>query len=219
MPKSVDMLKRVLIIMFVVAPMSWMSAGSARASALEDGAVVFVEGVVKEGIDSLTSESLVRDQRIKNFRTLFNDRFHVPAIARFALGRKDWKDASKEQQAEYMRLFEDLMVVSYVDRFAAYAGEALKIVKAIADDTSRATVYTEIVRPNAADAKPVSVLWRVGTNGKVYKVLDLVIEGVSLSVNYKRDFGSTIRRTGSLAGLLDELRAKTAQLREQAKNN
>ncbi len=213
------MLKRVLIIMLLVTPMAWSTALPANADALEDGAVSFVEKLVKDGIDSLTSENVLRDQRIQNFRTLFNERFHVPAIARFALGRKAWTEADKEQQAEYMKLFEDLMVVSYVDRFAAYAGESLKIVKAVADDASRATVYTDIIRPNAADTKPVSVLWRVGTNGKVYKVLDLVIEGVSLSVNYQRDFNSTLRRTGSVGGLLEELRAKTAQLRQEAKNN
>ncbi len=213
------MLKPILIAVLVLAPLSWLTPAPANAGALEDGAVTFIEKLVKDGIDSLTSNTVQRDQRIQNFRILFNERFHVPAIARFALGRKAWNEATKEQQAEYMQLFEDLMVVSYVDRFAAYSGESLRIVKAVADDASRATVHTDIVRLNAADTKPVSVLWRVGTNGKFYKVLDLVIEGVSLSINYQRDFNSTLRRTGSVTGLLDELRTKTAQLREQAKNN
>ncbi len=199
--------------------MAWLATPDARAGALEDGAVAFVETLSLDGIGSLTGQDVNMEKRIEKFRVMFNNSFHVPAIARFVLGRKNWKQASKEQQAEYMTLFEDLMVVSYVDLFSSYAGESLKIHKAVADDASRATVHTDIIRPNAADTRPIRVLWRVGTNGKLYKVLDLVVEGVSLSINYKRDFKSTIRRAGGLDGLLAELRAKTTKLREEAKGN
>ena len=210
---------RLLIVTLVAVPLVWLAGPEARAGALEDDAVAFVEKLAEEGIGSLTGQAVNMEKRIENFRVMFNDRFHVPAIARFVLGRKVWKQASEEQQAEYMSLFEDLMVVSYVDLFASYAGESLNILKAVADDDSRATVHTDIIRPNAADNRPVRVLWRVGTDGKVFKVLDLVVEGVSLSINYKRDFKSTVRRTGGIDGLLAELRSKTTQLREQAKGN
>jgi len=105
------------------------------------------------------------------------------------------------------------MVVSYVDRFARYAGETLDIRKSRAEKTNTATVFTEIKRP--AGAKPIRVNWLTGTDGKVYKILDVIVEGTSMSTTLRSDFGSIVRQKGgSVAGLIEELKKKTASLKE-----
>ena len=114
-----------------------------------------------------------------------------------------------------MALFEDLMVATYVDRFARYAGEKLNILKTVPIDENLATVHTDIVRSNSADNKPIRVLWRVGRQGDVYKVLDVVVEGASMSLTLQREFASIIKNTGSVAGLIEELRKKTTELAKQ----
>jgi phospholipid transport system substrate-binding protein len=55
-------------------------------------------------------------------------------------------------------------------------------------------------------------LWRVGRQDALYKVLDVVVEGVSMSITLQNEFASIIKNTGSVAGLIEELRKKTAQL-------
>jgi len=102
------------------------------------------------------------------------------------------------------------MVVTYVDRFANYAGEALDIEKSRVEDKSIATVFTQIMRKGGA--KPIRVEWIVGTNGVIYKIVDVKVEGVSMTQTLSSDFASIIRRGGGIPGLLDELEKKTAQL-------
>ncbi len=190
----------------------------ASANPLEDGAEKFVSSLANEAITSLTGPEKARDERVAEFRRLFRDRFAVEVIGQFTLGR-NWRQATEDERKEYLKLFEDLMVASYVDRFKNYAGEGLKIVKAVADDDHRATVHTDITRPNAADSKPVRVLWRVGRSADTYKVLDVVVEGASMSITLQREFSSVIRQTGSIAGLLGELRKKSADIEAAAKTN
>jgi len=139
----------------------------------------------------------------------------VRSIGKFVLGR-NWRRATDVERKEYMVLFEDLMVVTYVDRFQRYAGESLKVKKTRVDAESIATVFSEIERPDGA--KPIRVDWRVGTNGTIYKLLDVIIEGTSMSNTLRSDFGSIVRREGNqIGGLLALLREKTAALK--AKDN
>ncbi len=136
--------------------------------------------------------------------------FNVKTIGKFVLGRY-WKKANKQERTEYLGLFEDLMVVSYVDRFARYAGENLKVTRTRSENARDATVFTQISRPAG---QPVRVLWRVRTYDDTMKILDVIVEGASMSQTLRSDFGSIIRQKGGkVSGLIDVLRVKTAALK------
>jgi phospholipid transport system substrate-binding protein len=183
------------------------------AGEMDDKATVFVQDLEKEAVSSLTDTSKPRQERVDAFRTLFRDKFAVDVIGRWTLGRS-WRKASKEEQTEFLELFEDLMVATYVDRFANYAGYGLKYTKTVPVDENMSTVHTEIVRPDQVDARPISVLWRVGRQGELYKVLDVVVQGASMSLTLQKEFTAIVRNKGSVAGLLEELRKKTAELNQ-----
>ena len=188
--------------------------GPARAG-IEEGANAFLNALVDQAVKSLTEADTPHPERIKRFRHMFRENFAVRSIGKFVLGR-NWRRASDEERKEYMVLFEDLMVVTYVDRFQRYAGESLKVKKTRVDTESIATVFSEIERPDGA--KPIRVDWRVGTNGTIYKLLDVIVEGTSMSNTLRSDFGSIVRREGNqIGGLLAVLREKTAALK--AKDN
>ncbi len=192
-------------------------ATPARADDVAPRAEKFIAALTQEAIDSLTSKDTPRDERIVRFRAMFNRHFAVHAIGRFVLGRH-WQQATDKEQAEYLGLFEDLMVVSYVDRFQRYAGENLRIVNSRAEGQTAASVFTELHRPNSS--APVQVIWRVGALGDALKVVDVIVEGTSLSQTLRADFGSIIRqREGKVSGLIHELRLKTAELKLPQKTN
>jgi len=191
--------------------LSGTSLTSAQASTHEAGATKFIESLSDQAIQSLTKKDIARPVRIDRFRELFTTHFAVRGIGKWILGRY-WRKASKEEQAEYLKLFEDLMVISYVDRFASYAGEKLHMIKTIPDNVTTATVYTEIVQPSGGP--PVRIDWRVGSKENHYKVVDVIVEGTSMSNTLRSDFGSIIRQKGgSVAGLIETLREKTASLK------
>ena len=182
---------------------------------LEKGGSVFIESLAKQAVDSLADPSVSRAERIVRFRRMFNDSFAVEVIGRWILGRH-WRTATDAERSEYLKLFEDLMVVSYVDRFAEYAGEALKVHRALTENESTVTIFSEIVRPGGN--QPVRVDWRVGRNkDAAYKVVDVVVEGTSMSNTMRSDFTSVInQKGGQVSGLIEVLRDKTATLKQEA---
>lgn len=180
------------------------------AAGVEDAARKFIESLGDRAIHALTKQEVPRRERVKRFRHLFNENFAVADIGQWILGRY-WRKATENQRGEYLALFEDLMVVSYVDRFTAYAGEKLTITKTLPAGDAAAIVFSEIVRP--AGGPPVRVNWRVGVKDEAYKIVDVIVEGTSMSTTLRSDFGSIIRRSGGeVAGLIDELRKKTKSL-------
>jgi phospholipid transport system substrate-binding protein len=188
----------------------------ARASAeMEKGASSFIESLAKQAVDSLADTKVPRPERIVRFRRMFNDSFAVEVIGRWILGRH-WRTATDAERAEYLRLFEDLMVVSYVDRFAEYAGEALKVHRAVTENESTVTIFSELGRPSGS--QPVRVDWRVGRNkDAVYKIVDVVVEGTSMSNTMRSDFTSVInQKGGQMSGLIEVLREKTDALKQEA---
>lgn len=182
---------------------------------MEKGGSAFIESLAKQAVDSLADPNVSRPDRIVRFRRMFNDSFAVEVIGRWILGRH-WRTATDAERAEYLRLFEDLMVVSYVDRFAEYAGEALKVNRVLTENESTVTVFAEIVRPNGGP--PVRVDWRVGRNKEAaYKVVDVVVEGTSMSNTMRADFTSVInQKGGQVSGLIEVLREKTDILKQEA---
>ncbi len=64
------------------------------------------------------------------------------------------------------------------------------------------------------------MLWRVRAYGDdTMKVLDVIVEGASMSQTLRSDFGSIIRQKGGkVSALLDVLRAKTASLKAAKAN-
>lgn len=186
--------------------------GAAAADSADD-AREFVNSLADQAIQALTVPDISRPERVRRFRVLFNDHFAVEVIGKWVLGRH-WRRAEPAERDEYLVLFEDYVVVSYVDRFAEYAGERLQITKAIVEADGSSIVHSEILLPGSGKT-PVRVSWRIdGADGDL-KIADLVIEGVSMSTTLRSDFGSIIRREGGrLAGLLDVLRDKTASLKE-----
>ena len=190
-----------------------MLVGGPVHAGIEEGANAFLKSLVDQAVKSLTEADTPRPERIKKFRSMFRENFAVRSIGKFVLGR-NWRRASDEERKEFMVLFEDLMVVTYVDRFQRYAGESLKVKKTRVDTESIATVFSEIERPDGA--KPIRVDWRVGTNGTVYKLLDVIVEGTSMSNTLRSEFGSIVRRErNQVGGLLAVLREKTLALKAE----
>lgn len=189
-----------------------LAAAPASSAERDDDARQLIASLADRAIQALTTADIPRAERIRRFRTLFNDHFAVEDIGRWVLGRY-WSRATPDEQKEYLRLFEDYIVASYVDRFATYTGEQLRITKALAEEGGRTTVFSEIALPGGGKT-PVRVDWRVeGAAGRL-KITDLVVEGVSMSTTLRSEFGSIMRRDdGKIDGLFAVLREKTAAIK------
>ena len=169
----------------------------------------FIESMAEQAIAALTTPGISRDEREARARALLTENFAIPTIGQFVLGRY-WRTATPEEREEYLHLFEDLTVVTYVDRFGRYSGERLRVTNDVVDpESGDVLVYSEIARPAGG---PVKVAWRVRRMPPSFKIVDVIVEGVSMSQTQRSDFASVIRNNGgTLSALIDEMRRRVRQ--------
>ena len=181
-----------------------LSAPAAQAGADAD----FIRKLGDEAIAVLgrTDNSLA--EREAKFRTILKRSFDMPLIARFALGRH-WRVASKEQRRDYLNLFTDYVVRSYAIKLGGYESQSLVIVcERRLKNKKDVLVNTRINRPSGA---PIKTVWRVRTTKNRLRIIDVMVEGISMLVTHREEFSAVIRRHG-VPGLLETLRARVGKL-------
>jgi phospholipid transport system substrate-binding protein len=202
-----------LSIAFIAALGVSLTAGTVARAATDAGA--FIRNMGKEAIDSLTSKTLSDSQRQGRFRSIFERSFDIPVIARATLGQY-WRIATPQQRKEYVKLFENFIVQAYAARFKDYSGESFEVGKTRALNDREILVTSEIVRPN--NQPPVKVQWRLRGNSD-YKVVDVIVEGISMLITHRDEFTAVIQQNGGkVESLLSDLRRKTAEMGRNAQN-
>ena len=179
-----------------------LALGSAAARANEFGAQAqqFVAELADRAGDLLTNENEELGTRQTRFRSMFRESFDVPSVARFVLGRH-WRRAEPDERDEYLQLFEDLVVSTWAHRFAEYDRNSFTIRSTRVEADEYAIVGSEVI---IGASEPFRVEWRIERPSSTYKIVDIIIEGVSMAITQRSEFASVIRRHGGkLEGLVE----------------
>lgn len=175
----------------------------------QDGAKRHVESLASDAIATLSTQGVGRVQLVERFRGLVDEYFDLPTIGRWVFGDA-WTKASREQRMELLRLFGDLAVRNYIERFGGYSGEKLAVTgtEAVADgDVAVHSVVTHATR------SPVKVDWRVRAMAGRYRIVDVTVGGVSLGKTQRSEVSSLLRLSGGRVDLfLDDLRSRVADV-------
>lgn len=180
---------------------SFITVSDSANKAAED----FVGKMAGDAVSFLGDADLSETQKQKKFRQLLTRSFDMSTIGRFALGRY-WRTASAEQRKEYQSLFRDMIVEVYSRRFGEYDGQALEIRSSRRDSEKDVTVQSFIIPETGQE---IQVDWRIRYKNGQYKVIDVMVEGVSMALTQRSDFSSVIQRGGG------EISVLIAHLREQ----
>jgi phospholipid transport system substrate-binding protein len=170
------------------------------------GARNFVDNMGKRAIGFLSDAALSQEERRMAFRGLLEDSFDMKTIGRFALGTY-WRTADPGQKQTYLQLFNDMIVNVYSRRFEEYDGQNFDI-KGYSTKGRRDVLVNSYIIPQG-DPK-VRVDWLVRYKDGRYRIVDVIVEGVSMSITQRSDFSSIIQRGGGrIDVLLDHLKAQT----------
>lgn len=168
----------------------------------------FIAGLGERAVSALTAPELTREERETRFRELLETHFDVPAIGKFVLGRY-WRAATEEEKQEFLVLFEEFLVQGYARRFAEYSGERFEVRNVRQEAGGHTLVQSTVIRPSAEN---VRVDWRVLGVDESFRIVDVIVEGLSMAATQRDEFASVIQsKGGKVAGLLDVLRAKVRQ--------
>lgn len=166
---------------------------------------LFIDSMGQEAIGFLADSSLGQEEKERRFRALLDEHFDMKTIGRFTLG-SHWRSLTPQQQAEYQKLFEDLIVSIYAQRFADYKGQTFRVAESQPTGETDYIVRSHIV-PDAGRQIPVN--WHVRYKNGSFRIVDVVIEEVSMAITKRAEFASIIQRGGGNAEtLLGHLRER-----------
>jgi phospholipid transport system substrate-binding protein len=206
------MLRRTFLAAFVAFCLAGAALPAPAGAATGDDATKFIQDLARRAIATVADGQLSETARNDSFRSLFVSSFDIPAIARFVLGRY-WRNATPDQQQEFVKLFEDFNVQVWTKRFEDYHGESLKTVGTGTKEGDQGwLVESSIVRNQGP---PISVQWRLEqSDGAGFRIVDIIVDGVSMALTYRSDYASALQGNGGkIDALLASLRTKNDQLR------
>lgn len=179
-------------------------SGQTHDQAIKTPAGKFVQSLGDRAIGVIANKNLTPTVRADKFRQILQDSFDLMTIGRFVIGRT-WNSATPDQQQEYTKLFEALVIKSYGDRLTLYTGEGFTVIASRPESDKDFIVNSQITHPDGS--APTTIDWRVrNRNGKL-GVIDVVVEGVSLSVTQRQEYSAVIQRNGGqIDGLLTLMR-------------
>lgn len=190
-----------------------LSASGASRAAVNDAAQ-FINQLGNQAIDTLRATNLTLDQREARFRGLLSRGFDLRFIGRFVLGRY-WRTATPDQQTDYLTLYGEFLLKTYSARLGGYSGETLTVTGTRQATNKDIVVSTNLNRPSGPS---IAADWRVRVIDGQFRIIDIMIEGVSMAVTQRSEFASVVRRDG-IDGLLAILRARTTKISATASIN
>ena len=162
----------------------------AQGASLPDAAAA--QFVQKLGNEALTARNLSVDARSRKVVSLIRDNIDIEAVGRFMLGPY-WRNATVTQRERYLNLLQAQLVKTYERRFGGQSFRVEKVVPAGAAGGDL-LVDSEIGQTNGRP--PVAVEWRVHEYQGQMKITDIVVDGISMTVQRRGDFASIIERNG-----------------------
>ena len=156
---------------------------------------------------AVLDQAVAPPEKLNQLKQLLDQSTDLELVARLVLGRY-WRQATPEQQAEYVRLFKELVMQTMAERFSWYTGETFEITGSKPVDERDTMVATRILRPSGKP--PIMVDWRVRESSGSFLLIDILAEGVSLVVTQRAEAADVIGRDG-LDGLLGQMRTRLAQ--------
>jgi phospholipid transport system substrate-binding protein len=133
--------------------------------------------------DPALQEEAAQEEKKQAIRSISDEMFHWPLLSKRVLA-KNWKSLTVEQQQEFVALFKDILEQAYIDRILAYKDDTIEYVSNQMLSDKKAEVVTHII----AGGSPVNLTYRLGLLSGEWGVYDVIVEGVSLTSNYRTQF-------------------------------
>ena len=134
--------------------------------------------------------------------------FDFRKMTQLAAGRV-WNQATPEQQTQLVGEFQRLLVRSYTQSLGAANHSAAKVAvqPSPVSGSDETTVRTTVTEPGR---RPVAIDYRMAKSDGNWKVVDVMVENISLVTNY-RDWFATRAKEGGVEAVIRSLSEKNRQ--------
>ena len=190
----------------VVAVLCFSFILNANAAIDKEKAQSMIEDLTSKGIEGIINSSATEKEKVEVFRTLFTQNLDLNFIGKYVLGRY-WRSATPTQQKEFIELYKEFNVKTWSKRFDEFKGKKF-VFDGVSNSSNADQVFVNTYVPMEGNA-PISVKWRVYERKGELKVIDIIIENVSLAQTSRNEYSSFIAKSPKgVEGLLENLRLK-----------
>lgn len=188
---------------------AWLLLGAPVAA--EEGPDVMIQDLTEQMMDQLLLEEDAMNSdpaHVEQVARMLVDEFVIPnmdmkLMSRWIIG-KSWRKATAEQRQQFMDEFTGMLIRTYAGALVEFRGKSVTF-KPFHRNPKRKDAVVRAEFSGDDGAPPIPVLFRVRQDRqKIWKVFDIIVDGVSLVKNYRSSFGAEIRKVG-LDGLIKRL--------------
>lgn len=186
-----------------------LAAGSAQAEVDASKAENFIKKVTMQGIEEIINSDVSAEEKDARFANLFNEYLDLDFIGRFVLGRY-WRSSTPKQRTEFIDVYREMNIKTWSKRFDEFKGKTF-VFKGTTPSNSAGQIFVNTEVPMEQGA-PAKVVWRVKENDGTFKVVDIIIENVSLAITARNEYAAYIKKSpDGVDGLIANLRQKSMQ--------
>ncbi|MFO1209604.1 MAG: ABC transporter substrate-binding protein [Amaricoccus sp.] len=168
-----------------------------------DAATALVTALARDLLALVTSGK-GEAQIYSGFEGILSRYADMPAVAASVLG-PPWRTAGAAQKQAFVAAFQHYLSRRYGKQFRDYQSARIDVTGAKPGGKAGVLVSTRVVRPGQDD---ISVDWQVSDHSGQPKVVNLIIEGVSMLANERAEVGAMLdAQGGSLDGLIKQLKS------------
>jgi len=181
---------------------AWVGRAAAERSPRE-----VVQGTIDQVLAVLGQKDLSKEARRERVKAIVLQSTDFDTLCRLVLAR-NWSRFTPPQQQEFEREFQNHLSATYGRRLDTYRNEKVAIAGDRKETNGDWTVQSRILR--GGGSKDVTVDYRLRQTNGEWKVIDVIIEQVSLVANFRSQFQEIVG-SGGPEKLLQVMRDKTAK--------
>jgi len=136
--------------------------------------------------------------------------FDFTEMTRLAVGRP-WREATPEQKKKLQAEFTDLLVNTYTSALTrtVAADKTVEVKPLQAGANDKDVTVRSVVK--GGGGQPLEIHYRMSKEDQGWKVIDVIVENVSLVTTYRGSFAQEVQQ-GGIDGLIKSLEGKNRQL-------
>jgi phospholipid transport system substrate-binding protein len=169
-----------------------------------------IDDAASKIVTILGREGQSTDVRVAEIEEIAYELFDFTTMSKLVLAR-NWRKLDKEKRAEFVREFKRNLSRTYGTRLDRYDQEDIEIFGTQIEPRDDVSVKTRIVG-GQFDGAVIS--YRLRERSERWRIIDVVIEGISLVSNYRSQFAE-ILTNGTIDDLMAKLRDKNFEIDEE----
>ena len=189
----------------LIAVVTWVAVWATPAAAADAPRDV-VKKTADDVVAVLADKTLSAPDRRSRIESIVYAQVDFDTLSKLVLARH-WAQLTPEQKEQFMHEFRQHLSMTYGRNLDSYKNERVQITGDRKEARDDWTVHSKIVRGGPDD---IVVDYRLRNRDSQWRIIDVIVEGVSLVANFRSQF-QEIMANGGITRLIQLLQEKNAK--------